>query len=307
MLNIIHVTHSDLDGIGCEVLSHAAFPDDAVTVYSEDYETVDDRIATIIKEDNFDILFITDISARDPEVIKSLNEISKNKTVRIVDHHMTSAQRYIGMNWARFTSAECGTLAFYNTLIKEFSADIAYLKKFAETVNDYDLWIKEDPMSDRLNSLFHFMGREGFVRRTLNYDFKKESEIMSVTEIGIIHYCDLKTDKYVQEKIMTAKKICSKIRIAVVFADTAQSQIGDTIRKSGKFDDCECTAIIDVARQMVSLRRINPEFNVGEYAKKFGGGGNPATAGFSIKDPAGANKSLALAIAVNLFREENQV
>lgn len=284
MHRIIHVTHGDLDGIGCEILSRAAFDfSDHLTVFNEEYDTVNERIAGIIKENKFDMLFITDISPRDKKIIADLNELSKTKIIRLVDHHMTSSERFVGMDWARFTVDQCGALAFYHTLTNEFNKYLKRYYDFIVLVNDYDLWIKSDPMSDELNNLLQFLGKTKFVARTLNYNYEEQFySIMPEEQIMAALYEDY-IDRYVLEKISKAYMITTPLaRIVVVYADMAASQIGEAVRSYPIFDDCHCTAIINMTNKVVSLRTIDQNFNVGKFAQTLGGGGNPATAGFEF-------------------------
>jgi oligoribonuclease NrnB/cAMP/cGMP phosphodiesterase (DHH superfamily) len=286
-LHIIHVTHGDLDGVGCEVLSRAAYPMDTMDVYNEEYDTVNERLAHIIENCCFDILFITDISPRDEKVIAALNELSETKTIRLVDHHDTSADRFAGMDWAKFTTGkQCGTLAFFDTLSNEFNKDLSRYAKFALLVNDYDLWIKANPMSDKLNSLLSFYGKRRFVSRSLNHEYETEQYVMTVDEHKHASLYEQYSDSLVYEAVAKARQVntMDHKNIVVVYADKHASQIGECVRQDKRFKDCHCTAIVNMANKMVSLRSIDPDFNVGLFAKSRGGGGNPKTAGFSFSD-----------------------
>lgn len=286
-MHIIHVTHTDLDGAGCAVLSAAAFRNDTIDIYYEDYDTVNERLANILDNGCFDALFITDISPREQGVIDRLNEIAKEKTIRLVDHHDTSSDRFVGMDWARFTTGkQCGTLAFYDTLTAEFSYDISTFQKFAVTVNDYDMWIKADYMSDQLNNLFQLMGMEKFVKRSLRFNCAITDQVMYDDELKQAQLYGEYVDREVHSLLRKAFIIHpdKDTSAVIVYSEHFASQLGEEARKWDAFKNCDCIAVIGMNKKMVSFRSIRSDFNVGLYAKCFGGGGNPKTAGLSFKD-----------------------
>ena len=80
-------THTDLDGVSCEILGKIAFGED-IDVVRCGYGNIDDKVEEFINiDEEYDKLFITDISVK-KKLADTLNNISDK--VILLDHHKTA-------------------------------------------------------------------------------------------------------------------------------------------------------------------------------------------------------------------------
>ena len=81
-------THNDLDGVGCAVVAYHAFGDLLDVEYCG-YNNIDEKIWDFIQDgavDQFNLVLITDITIRDKNLIKEINENYADK-FQLLDHH----------------------------------------------------------------------------------------------------------------------------------------------------------------------------------------------------------------------------
>jgi len=139
------ITHIDLDGIGCIVVSKFYLENLAETI---DYIFVDyDDIDTLNKNslDYYDFIIFTDITPTN----NLYNYLKENKKeVYIFDHHVTSFEslneydpdirRYVNYF---YDVSICGTQIFYNFIISCGVEEFKNIKQFVMLINVYDCWI----------------------------------------------------------------------------------------------------------------------------------------------------------------------
>ncbi len=279
----ILVTHSDFDGAACAVVFKTWFPEG--TYYSENYDTVDNRLRDILEGTLPDELYIADISPQDEKIVSLLtyvNTTSKCK-VYLFDHHKT-AMGLREYSWAtRLDSSKCGALLLYEWLMVNVrsSAYNAQVGGLIWHANDYDLWKHEDPHSNTLNQLLRCLGFDRFVTRFWN---NPDPKIRSSEKLLI----ELETDKqdtYIQEVIEHSTDWFSDSQdrhYALCFAEQYHSQLGHTILENQDLDECDYVMIVDLKFRRVGLRSRQNGVDVSEIAKQFGGGGHQAAAGFQL-------------------------
>jgi oligoribonuclease NrnB/cAMP/cGMP phosphodiesterase (DHH superfamily) len=284
MTNNVLITHTDLDGIGCEVILRKYLESDSqekLTVFREDYDTINKRVHDVLSNIVPDRLFITDISPRDPEIIEYLDLFAQSNKLVLLDHHETAADRFNGYSWARYWPDACGTTMTYEYLKKIWGKhdDDVSLDFFARIVRDYDLWIKKYPESDMMNQLFFFLGADAFVERCMK---KTVFAFLSTSEKYLVKEYAKYIDRQVHERLEKVKVIeMDEHKVAVVFGNQFQSQMGEAARQAKI--DADYFAMIDVSDRKVSLRTIKDGIHVGNIAKqKHLGGGNEKAAGFQL-------------------------
>lgn len=279
------VTHTDLDGIGCEILIKTIYPD--CVVYNEDHQTVDKRIMEIISHpEKIERLFITDIAPTNTNIIQELDQIGKLFPITLVDHHKTAEERFAEYgakcSWALINQDMCGTLGFYHYLYNSLEGKqlnkLAKYEMFSIYVDDYDRWIRKYPESEKINSLLHIYGHAEFVERCL---LTSDPTLLTEIEHTIVEMDDKKKQDYVSSILETGSYLkIGNQKAFVCFAEKNASQIGEEARQVGL--EADFIAIINVKYASVCLRSIVPNCDVSEIAKKYGGGGHRAAAGFEF-------------------------
>ena len=283
-MKIAHVTHTDLDGVGCEIVLKKYLESDSVvelTVYPTDYNTVDDILAKIIADGEAERIFITDISPRNPAVILALHGYAQSHKVVLLDHHETSKDRFDGYDWAHFCADQCGTMMLYYYLRKTWGRhdDDLAMESFAIYVDDYDRWIKDFPEADQLNQLFFFLGREEFVARCRK---TRRLDVVTIAEEDLLRAYSKYIDRQVQERLEKIQIVnINGHEVALLYGNQFQSQLGEAARRANI--PADYLAMIDISDRKVSLRTIRDGIHVGNIAKKlYLGGGNEKAAGFQL-------------------------
>lgn len=287
-------THTDLDGISCEILARIVFPD--ISVSSCGYNQINQWVTEMLdkKEDeNYDYIFITDISVSD-EVAQKLDRI-KGK-VRLFDHHDTAS--YLAKyEWTSVPPLEATKFDSGTSMFNRYLAEIHHLKQtsalftFVQMVTKYDTWqwaAERDASPKKLNDLFSILGQKEFVIRTItnlrrgNPDFSPEEKfILDIEERKIKNYI-IKKEKELQEYTMRIYETGKKYNVGIVMAEQYISELGNqlSIRNSRKKHDF---IMIINGLNSVSLRTDNDHIDLGnEVAHYFGGGGHAKAAGFPI-------------------------
>lgn len=198
-MKFIHVSHTDLDGVGAIALSRYLISGlesnfEELEYYTCDYHSVEEKVAEIL--DRMDKgeeiqLVITDISFREVSGLAERIEKSHKKNVLLLDHHATS--NYLNKyEWALSREANddgqltCGTAWYYEYLMskydyRELLKQNQYLAQFVMLVNLWDTWRWvtdfENPKQEAstLNMLLSIKGKEWFMEDIL----KSAGELMA--------------------------------------------------------------------------------------------------------------------------------
>lgn len=311
---IIQVTHTDLDGIGCEFLANQLadyiLEDPSKhEVYNCTYEDIDNKLYAIMAlieangEKDRTLLLITDIAPSDPEVVAKLAEFagasrydSPTPGVALLDHHITAKATFDKYPWYKFGDCVCGTELLYRYMRDVWgfmdrplpsynsTAGIVHLRleNFACMVNDYDCWIKKQaPHCDNLNALFQLLGREDFITRC---QMSSNPARLTKEEQTMVEVFAKKTHRDAMRALEMGTKLSFGKDVVghVVFSSSNQSLIGQLARDTNV--DADFVAIIDPVGYKVSLRSIKDGFHVGEFAKSRheSGGGHEKAAGYTL-------------------------
>jgi len=140
------LTHSDLDGTGCLVVTDY-FNLDFTRVKVCNYEEMSDDEYFCMLSD-FDEVWYADFSPETESLYNRL--IEAEKTVFIFDHH-ESSKWVKGKENCFHDDNKCGTKLFYEYF--RTRRDPTILKDFIELVNVYDLWLLEDPRREEAENL----------------------------------------------------------------------------------------------------------------------------------------------------------
>ncbi|WP_336784132.1 hypothetical protein [Paenibacillus illinoisensis] len=285
-------THTDLDGVGCQVIANHFFGASNVSTTYCDYIEVDAKISQFFTSGEykkFNRIFITDISVNE-DTATVINDISVQwyDVIRLIDHHKTAfwLNKY---KWAEVTSEyhdgtkTSGTDLLLGHLINTFpeldSTLESQLISFAEQVRRWDTWdwynIHKDESPKQLNNLMYLIGRVKFAKRfSENADTKfneGESLVLSIE--------DAKIESYIKKvsKTIIEKKIAG-YKAGVVFAESYSSELGNKLAEMNLHLDF--IAIVNPLNGSVSYRSIRDDLDLGkDVAALYGGGGHPKASG----------------------------
>ena len=141
-LIISHI--ADVDGLSAVILAKLFYGD--IDYYLVEFSELEDALNKIIFEkqyDNYDEIFITDVSFR-PSTLKLVdgNEELKKK-IRHFDHHTTemdtlSKYPFVNIVNEKDGKLQCGTTLFYEHIKDDFKYKSEFLDKYLEAVRSYD-------------------------------------------------------------------------------------------------------------------------------------------------------------------------
>lgn len=276
---IINVTHTDLDGVGCAIVSTAKHR--TVNVIYADYGNVNERVNEALDMIiDFDIaldvvtFIISDISVV-ADTAKRLDDLSMNGlNVILADHHKT-AEWLNAYSWATVRSeGHSGASLLYEILGKPTYAKNDY-GDLVEMIKDYDLWIHKYANSKDMNRLFYLIGRQAFYDRFLNdpdINFRESELILLQADKDA-------EDKYYKrvERVLREERDVLGNTFGITYCDRYTSEIGHRLLLNHKYLDY--IVLVDVLGNKVSLRS-DGDMDVSRIAKLFGGGGHKNASGF---------------------------
>ena len=277
----ILITHTDLDGAACILVSLELYKDD-LEYYCCNPDKADSIFEEVINKYPLEIskIVFADMCFNKTS---TLDLISKyNIIVEVYDHHVT-AQNFIQSHRLPdtlsciFTVGEaCGALNLYQNNLDNIKLDNENLETFLMYVNDYDLFTRKYTMSDNYNIYFNAIGMYKFISR--GYDSLSDSELYAIDVLKI------KEQEYIDTKIKHLNVIeFSGKSLAVVIADDCPtSMLAENMRI--KEIDCDGLAVINLNSGLVSLRSIRDSFNCAKFARKMSkfGGGHEKASGFPL-------------------------
>ena len=182
---IIHLSHNDLDGYGCQYLTNLLYKN--VTFFNTSYFDVDKNVNNIFKlildKQNDKVLFlITDVNID----VKTENKINNfrngnknlNYDVQVIDHHKTGqdiADR--NLDWYSLDTSRCATYLVGQWLLDN-NPDInlskkKYIKFIMEFIDSHDRWLEDHKYHHKANLV------SGFIFNKIKYptlfkDYERE-------------------------------------------------------------------------------------------------------------------------------------
>lgn len=272
-------THDDLDGVGCAVVAHLAFPTDLAVTYCS-YKTVNQEINSFLDTAPSDAqILISDISV-DEATASRLDGLN----VRMYDHHPIKVHR----PWMTVDTSvtECGTSLLAATLLPDMSPAV---HDFVDAVCLYDTWRFEkgvNSFSERLNALHTLLGHRGFVEMTVQALSQGEP-------FTIPHYFELaisnsfaERDRYFErkEKAMVVT-VFEGYRTGLVFADREISLMAEYVFQ--RHPDLDIVAVCYMPAG-ISLRTRRDDIDLTSICRKRGGGGHQKASAFYLASDVAA-------------------
>ena len=291
--HIMHLSHDDLDGVACIILSRLAFGDN-VTYKMCKNGTIDDTVKKLLENDSmYDEVHLTDISVSYP-LAGMIKEQRSN--YRLFDHHKT-ALPLNDFDWCHVDVYQgvgadehltCGAELYYHWLIRNgHLARTRGLDNFVQAVRDYDTWRwvelgEYGHLSENLNILLTEYGQEKFID-WFYYMLQNGPLIISSEDEAIIAAYKRREARAIEQKDKEMRRIIfNEKTIGVIYAEEHINIIGNTLCR--RHPEIDCVALISCGSNIISFRSIKDDMDVSILAKMFGGGGHRLAAGAPLKE-----------------------
>ncbi|MCT7576889.1 phosphoesterase [Aliarcobacter butzleri] len=153
-MKLFHISHTDLDGYGCQLVTNEFFKD--AIFYNANYglevklsikKVLDDiknykeeKILFIISDLN---LTLQESEELDNEINILIND-GFNIKLQLLDHHITGKKSAEKFSWYFLDDKRCATQIVYDYLIEEFNAPITYLSPLVKAINAVDIWLENE-------------------------------------------------------------------------------------------------------------------------------------------------------------------
>ena len=268
-MQTLHISHNDLDGLGCGVLIKKFISGNIKTVYLG-YDDIDRYI-----EDNYhyyDRIIITDVSPQ----YGTVEMLAGEKDVLIIDHH-ASSEALKDFHFTYHDITKCATMLTYEYLLqKGFKAE--EYEEFARCINDVDMWFLKREDSLKMSVLFNLMGIIRMEERFLSAAYNGFTD----TEKLLITLEEERRDNYIKKAMKNIETIKDKdgLTFAVVFAESYVSELGNYIISE---DISDYVMLINAQSKKISLRS-RKDIDIRHIAERNGGGGHKNAAAFPIKN-----------------------
>ena len=280
-------THTDLDGVSCEILGKIAFEED-INVVRCNYGDIDAKVEEFINgAEEYDKLFITDISVN-KEIADKLLSVSDK--VILLDHHKTA----LWLNEYPYALVQvedesigkmCGAYLFYEYLKKnhkEFD-DTPALKLFIDYVRMYDTWEWKEKYDNiipkRLNDLMYIDGPNEFIDKMV-YRLGNNLFIFDDTDLMKLQIEQTYINSYIAQKnetLMVNDDLFPGYTVGITFADKYISELGNKLCEL--HPELDFVVLINMSTLAVSYRTVKDDLDLSDIAKGFGGGGHPKASG----------------------------
>lgn len=268
-MQTLHISHNDLDGLGCGVLIKKFMPGNIKTAYLG-YDDIDRYI-----EENYhyyDRIIITDVSPQ----YGTVEMLAGEKDVLIIDHH-ASSDALKDFHFTHHDITKCATMLTYEYLLqKGFKAE--EYEEFARCINDVDMWFLKREDSLKMSVLFNLIGITRMEERFLSTPYTTFTD----TEKLMITLEEERRDNYIKKAMRNIETIKDKdgLTVTVVFAESYASELGNYIISE---DISDYVMLINAQSKKVSLRS-RKDVDIRHIAERNGGGGHKNAAAFSIKN-----------------------
>lgn len=149
-MKLYHLSHIDLDGYGCQLITKEYYKD--INFYNSNYgNEITQKIEQIfndIEKDNKDksFILITDLNLtmqQANDLDKKVKKSEKDIELLLLDHHKTGLECAQKFDWYNLDEKRCATKITYDHFSKEFHPNDK-LKKFADVTNAIDIWLTND-------------------------------------------------------------------------------------------------------------------------------------------------------------------
>ena len=146
-----HLSHTDLDGYGCQMVSSHYF--DSIDFYNSNYgkeiNECFNQVLNNIQNSTLEkhTILITDLNLtmeQAKEFESKVNVCGKEVLMLVLDHHKSGQDCEEAFEWYFLDSSRCATKITYDFFSALFEKD-EKLEKFVNVVNAIDIWLENKP------------------------------------------------------------------------------------------------------------------------------------------------------------------
>lgn len=157
-MKLFHISHTDLDGYGCQLLTKEFFKQGFFInanyglevklsinkVLEKIQENLDQEILFIISDLN---LTMGEAKELDKEISK-LNAQGANIKLQLLDHHITGEKCAAKYPWYFLDTSRCATKIVYDYLFDEYEGfneeENSWIKPLVDSINAVDIWLEHE-------------------------------------------------------------------------------------------------------------------------------------------------------------------
>jgi len=147
--SIYHLSHTDLDGYGCQFVAQTYFKN--IKFYNSNYgKEIDERYSKILEEIKASpaaaLILITDLNLTSEQARNFERQLSylPNKTkLLLLDHHQSGQDIAERHAWYFLDSSRSATKITYDFFSSIYGKN-ASLEKLVDIINSVDIWLNED-------------------------------------------------------------------------------------------------------------------------------------------------------------------
>lgn len=276
---MILITHTDLDGIGCEIVVRNFVPSiQDRQIFQCNYGVVDSTVRKILDTTD-EKLLVTDLSF-ERETAEYI-ERSHPGRVELFDHHKTTLETLGDYSWASLDTRYSATKILFEEFGRRYPglAVPAALERFVYLVNDYDLWIHESPDSAKLNAMLYMLGKDLFAE-TLRSRIAQNGELITPLDCLYVQGLEHHKRKYFMERVKGSHVVGNRLLlVAGRYLSELSQYIRDHPSPPEQWKDVDYIDMLNFEYGTHALRSYNPDFDVSQVAQGKGGGGHPKAAG----------------------------
>jgi len=189
-----HLSHNDLDGYGCQLISSKVFKNGFY--YNANYgnevklqiETILNNIANYKQDKIFflisDLNLTLDEAKNLDKKIKHLLKSGYNIKLQLLDHHISGTECSQKYDWYYVDESRCATKIVYDYFKKNFSEfyDSEKLNILVEAINDIDIWEEEDSYFEFGKVLIRLINTSTEINPTMFPNENREYRLKLLTE-----------------------------------------------------------------------------------------------------------------------------
>lgn len=301
MKKIWFVTHEDLDGMGCGILTTLAYKNVDIS-YVSNFE-IDNKVDELITGSHVsphDDIFFADICPSENS-LKRLNSYFPFQ-IEVFDHHKTNthATDILGsagiVKWDKDENGRlsCGTSVLHEYLIShqmyDESVNMTLLNEFVEQVRLYDTYQwkeQEDIAPKKLQALFTMLGGRSFVKKYVTKLKDPNASLFDEIELEFIDARIEQELKSINEFISTKKHITdvdiNGLRVALAFHPGGMNVSELSYRFLSENTEYDMMVIMNMTYSSLNFRVFKEGIDAAStFAKPLKGGGHPKACGCAI-------------------------